>query len=124
MSSRNFVRFLHRVDMYKRTTIPNDMGQERGFWSIYEQDVPCLYLKSPSSTDIRISPTTDETDYYYLYLDHNIEVDYKTRFKNIKNRLGNEEITSDWIEVIQINKEISFTGKIQYLLLKVKSVIE
>ena len=65
---RNFIRFAHKLDMYQRSTTVNDMGQEKASWVIYAQDVPCLYVRNGSSTGIRITPTTDETDFYLIYL--------------------------------------------------------
>lgn len=122
--SRNFIRFVHRVDIYNRVTTTNDMGQSSASWTLMDQDVPCLYVRSGSATGIRIAPTTDEADYYLLYLEHDVEIDYNTRFRNIRTRVAGEPITDEWIQIVQINKEIAFSGRVQYLQLKVKSVIE
>jgi len=122
--SRNFIRFVHRVDIYDKVTVTNDMGQKSASWVLSDQSVPCLYVRAGSSTGIRIAPTTDEADYYLVYFDHNVNIDYNSRLRDIRTKIGGEVLSSDWIQVVQIDKEISFTGKVQYLQLKVKSVIE
>jgi hypothetical protein len=124
MSSRNFIRFLHKADIYKKTSLKNDMGQMEASWNLSYQDVPCLYTPAGSSTGIRISPTSDETDYYLVYFNHNVDINYSSRIRNISTKVGGEIIDSGWYQVVQINNEISFSGKIQYIELKVKSVIE
>ncbi len=121
---RNFIRFVHRVDIYDKITITNDMGQKNASWVLSDQSVPCHYVRAGSSTGIRIAPTTDEADYYLVYFDHDVNVNYNSRLKDIKTKIGGEVLSSDWIQVVQIDKEISFGGKVQYLQLKVKSVIE
>lgn len=122
--SRNFIRFVHRVDIYDKVTNVNDMGQKSASWVISDQSVPCLYVRAGSSTGIRIAPTTDEADYYLIYLNHDVNIDYNTRLRNITTKIGGEVINEGWIQIVQIDKEISFTGKVQYLQVKVKSVIE
>jgi hypothetical protein len=122
--SRNFIRFVHKVDIYEKITVTNDMGQHSAIWNLVDQDVEGAYIRSSSSTGIRITPTTDESDYYFLYLNHDIDVNYGTRFKNVRTRVGDEKLSDEWIQVVQIDREIAFSGKVQYLELKVKSVIE
>lgn len=122
--SRNFIRFVHKIDIYDKVSTLNDMGQETASWNLAIQGASCLYVRSGSSTGIRISPTTDESDFYLLYLDHNVPVNYGTRFKNVTTRVGNELINDEWIQIIQLDREIAFSGRIQYLQMKVKSVIE
>lgn len=123
-SKRNFVRFVHKVDVYTKVSTTNDMGQLHATWTLTQQDVRCFYVRARASTDIRIEPSTVETDYYLLYLDHDIDIDYNARFKNIRTYIGDELINDDWIQIVQIDKEVSFSGKIQYLQVKVKNVIE
>ena len=123
-SSRNFIRFVHKVDIYDKIAVSNDMGQEKALWNISYQDLPCFYTRAGSSTAIRIAPTTDESDYYLMYFNHNAPIDYGTRLKDVRTKVDNEMIQCSWIQVIQIDREMSFGGKVQYLQVKVKSVIE
>jgi hypothetical protein len=123
-TSRNFIRFVHKVDLYTKVSSTNDMGQLHASWNLFEQDIECFYVRARASTDIRIEPSTVETDYYLIYFNHDAPIDYNTRFKNIRTYVGNEVISNDWIQIIQIDKEISFTGRVQYLQVKVKNVIE
>ena len=124
LSKRNFIRFVHKVDLYTKVSTTNDMGQLHASWNLTERDLRCFYVRARASTDIRIEPSTVETDYYLLYLDHDAPIDYNTRFRNITTYIGDEVITNDWIQVVQIDREISFTGRVQYLQVKVKNVIE
>jgi len=121
---RNFIRMTHKVDIYSKVSIVNDMGQLHATWNLAQQDVRCLYVRAGSSTSIRIEPTTVEADFYFFYFDHDVDISYKTRFKNVRTYIGDELIAPDWIQVNQIDREISFSGKVQYLQVKVKSVIE
>lgn len=122
--SRNFIRFAHKADIYDKVTIDNDMGQKKAIWNPSFENVPCLNVKTGPSTSIRFSPTIDEADYYTIYFNHNVQIDYGSRITNIKTRNGDELISDKWFQVIEIDKEISFSGKIQYLEIKIKSVIE
>lgn len=122
--SRNFIRFVHKVDIYEKVTTVNDMNQEKASWNLIYPSVPCLYVRAGSSTGIRIAPTTDESDYYFVYLDHDAPINYGSRLKNVTTRVHDEVVNEEWMQVIQIDKEIAFSGKVQYLQTKVKSVIE
>jgi hypothetical protein len=124
MLSRNFIRFLHRIDLYDKVATPNDMGQMKPSWNLYAQSVPCLFVRTGSSTGIRITPTIEETDHYYVYFEHDAPVTYGSRIKNVTTRANDEIVNDGCFQVIGIDREISFTGKIQYLQVKVKSVIE
>ena len=122
--SRNFVRFSHKTDIYEYVALENDMGQRKALWNISYQDVPCLCIKTGSSTNIRITPTVEEADYLMVYFNHDAPINYNTRIKNVRTRIGDEPIYEEWLQVVEISRQIAFSGKVQYLEVKVKSVIE
>ena len=123
MSTKNFIRFLHKADIYTKTSLRNEMGQMKATWNISYQNVPCLYTPAGSSTGIRISPTSDEADYFSIYFNPDVDITYGSRIRNISTKNRGEIIDPNWYQIIQINREISFSGKVQYIQLKVKSVI-
>lgn len=122
--SRNFIRFAHKADIYEKIAIENDMGQLKPNWNLSVQGISCLCIKSGSATSIRIVPSIEEADYLLMYFEHNAPINYDTRIKNVVTKVGGEDIYTDWLQVIEIDREISFSGKVQYLEVKVKSVIE
>lgn len=122
--SRNFVRFAHSADIYEYVSVENDMGQKKAIWNISYQKVPCLCIKTGSATNIRITPSVEEADYLMMYFQHDAPINYNTRLKNVTTRVGNESIYEDWLQVVEISRQLSFSGKVQYLEVKTKSVIE
>jgi hypothetical protein len=75
-------------------------------------------------TAIRITPSVEEADYFTVYFPHDADVNYSTRFKDLRVIVGEEVIEPRWMQVIQIDKHISFSGQLQHLQVKLKSVIE
>ena len=121
---RSYIRFAHKVDLYTKITTKNDMGQNKAAWNLSVNGQVCSYVPSGSSTAIRITPSVEEADYFTVYFPHDADVNYSTRFKDLRVIVGEEVIESKWMQVIQIDKHISFTGQLQHLQVKLKSVIE
>jgi hypothetical protein len=71
-----------------------------------------------------VSPTVEEADYYTIYFPYDADLDYSTRFKNLRTIVGNNIIDSRWLQVIQIDKNVSLSGQVQHIQVKVKTVIE
>lgn len=122
--SRSFMRMIHKVDLYTKGSTTNDTGQKRGSWSLYSQDVKCFFTPSGSSTNIKLNPTMEEADWYTMYFEHDAPVDYGTRLENLTTFDG-EVIYAGPLQVMQIDKHVApMSGKVQYLQLRVKTVIE
>lgn len=121
---RSYIRFAHKIDLYTKVSVKNDMGQNKALWNLYTDGQICSYVPSTSSTAIRITPSVEEADYFTIYFPHDAEVNYSTRFKDLRVIVGEDIIESRWMQVIQIDKHISFSGQIQHLQVKLKSVIE
>lgn len=122
---RSNIRFLHTVDIYEKITTENDTGQLFSTWTVVEQDKPCFYTPSGAATSIRVSPTAEEAEYYTILLPHDSDINYTSRLYNVKDRLTGEVIDAGPLQVWQINKHVStFSGRVQFLSIKSKTVIE
>ena len=124
MLNRSFIRFNNRVDIYSQTYLTNDMGQKVASWNLTEQAIKCLYLADRASAGIRITPNQTEANYFLFYFNYDAPIDYGLRLKNVTNSLRNETIEDSWLQIIQIDKEMSYSGKVQYFSIRAKSVIE
>ena len=122
--NKSFIRLSHRVDLYSRVTTKNDMGQNKASWNLETSSQVCSYVPSGSSTAIRVSPTVEEADYYTIFFPHDADINYSTRFKNLRTIVGDNIIDSRYMQVIQIDKNVSLSGQIQHIQVKVKTVIE
>jgi hypothetical protein len=71
-----------------------------------------------------VSPTVEEADYYTIFFPHDADVSYSTRFKNLRTIVGDNIIDSRYMQVIQIDKNVSLSGQVQHIQVKVKTVIE
>lgn len=113
----------HRVTILKRSTANNDMGQRKATWAVDVENVPCFSTPSGASASIRTQPTVEQSDYLTIYLPHDTDIQYTSRLRNIQTVSGDVIYSNDY-QVIQIDKQISFTGKVQYLQITAKSVVE
>lgn len=123
-SSRSHITFPHKIDIYNRVSIRNDMGQEQASWNLQTEYQKCSYVPSASSTAIRMSPTIEEADYFTIYFPHNTDISYTTRLKNLRVGVGNEMIDSRWLQIMQIDRHVGFSGRVQHIQVRVKTVIE
>ena len=119
------MRFLHKVDIYTKTTSENDTGQLIADWTVDVIDVPCSFTPSGAATSIRITPSMEEADVYTVLFPHDIDISYGSRLYNIKDRLTGEIVFEGPFQITQINKHISaISGSVQFLHIKAKTVIE
>lgn len=121
---RSYIRFAHKVDLYTKITTTNDMGQKKAAWNLSVNGQICSYVPSGSSAAIRITPSVEEADYCTVYFPHDADINYSTRFKDLRVIVGEDVIVSRWMQIIQIDKHISFSGQLQHLQVRLKSVIE
>jgi hypothetical protein len=123
-SSRSHIPFAHKIDVYSRVSTRNDMGQENASWNLQTENQYCSYVPSASSTAIRTSPTIEEADYFTIFFPHDANISYTTRLKNLRVAVGGESIDSRWLQIMQIDKHVGFSGRIQHIQVRVKTVIE
>lgn len=121
---RSHIRFAHKIDVYSKVSVKNDMGQNKALWNLDVDGQMCSYVPSTTSTAIRITPSVEEADYFTIYFPHDAQISYSTRFRDLRVAPSNDIIESRWMQVIQIDKHISFSGQLQHLQVRLKSVIE
>jgi hypothetical protein len=100
------------------------MGQDNASWNLQTENQYCSYVPSASSTAIRTSPTIEQADYFTIFFPHNADISYTTRLKNLRVAVGGEVIDSRWIQIMQIDKHVGFSGRVQHIQVRVKTVIE
>ena len=121
---RTSLRFTHTIDIYSKTTTENDVGQFFASWTVNQTGQICYFTPSGSAASIRVTPTIEEADYYTIILPHDADIDYGSRIYNVRAR-GSQELLYDGpFQIWQIDKHVSYSGKVQFLQVKVKTVIE
>ena len=118
--SRSWIAFKHRADVYAKSVAASSSGQKVASWA-KTGETNCLY--SMGRTNIRISPTTEETDIDTLYFPHDAGIEYETRIYNVRDLYGNT-IKAGPLEVVSIQIATGFYGKPNHLQVRVETVIE
>lgn len=114
----------NRVDIYEKVTTENDTGQYVATWQAAYESVKCSVTPAGSAASIRVSPTAEEADYITMMLPYDTDISYTSRLYNISNLYG-DVVYPGVYQVIQIDRQMSSTtGRVEYLQLKLKSVIE
>jgi hypothetical protein len=115
----------HRVDIYEKDTVENDTGQLMADWILSISEQRCFFTPAGAAASIRISPTMEEADYLTMIFPHDCPISYGTRLYNLKSGTGDEVYYEGPLQVVQIDKHVSpVTQKVQFLQVKVKTVIE
>lgn len=120
---RSSFRFPHKVDIQSKTTTENDMGQQFASWATTYEDVKCSWTPAGSSTSIRNTPTAEEADFFTILFAHDADISYQSRLVDVRDKSG-DTIYAGPLQVVQIDKHLSFSGTVQYIQVKAKSVIE
>lgn len=121
---RDFIRMQHKIDIYSKSTVANDMGQHKATWTLKKTGQRIGYTPATRSTAIRIAPSIEQADFYTFYFPHNVGLNYNCRLKNLRSFIKNEVVDPGWFEIIQISQAISFSGRIMYLQVTAKNVVE
>lgn len=120
---RTFFRFVHKCDVYDKSSTVNDTGQRKPQWTARTVGQECFYTPSGSSALIRTSPTMEEGDYLTVQFPHDAVISYGSHVSNIRDHTG-EVIKAGPYEVKQIDDHVSFTGRKEFMSVILKSVIE
>jgi hypothetical protein len=128
MSDKTFFRFLHKCDVYAKTTSTNAAGQEYATFSKtatigFQFQAPTT--QSTSSSDRRLSPYVDNFSKYEgivpaLYSQY---INFDNRITNIKTTRG-VQIDTDTYEIIGIQPKFSFSGKKHHIIISLRRVVE
>jgi hypothetical protein len=120
---RSFIRFVHKCDVYNKTTTTNDTGQKRPLWVPVATNVDCAMTPSGASPEIRSQPTQEEADFLTVQFPHDAPIDYTVRVYNLRTKTG-ELIYAGPFMVNKVDKPVSFTGKVQFIDAILKLVTE
>jgi len=113
----------NQCDIQTKIIRTNDTGQRVAIWSTETPNQRCGLAPAGSAASIRVAPTTEQADYITLFFPHNTKLNYQSRIVNVRSR-GGELVYEGPFEVRQIDKPISMSGKVTYLNVIAKSVIE
>lgn len=122
MSAKTYLKFYHKIDIYKRTEAVNDAGQKAVSFA-KTTTIPAFFQANASER--RLTPyvaNIDEFQFYVSYQD-NQYITYGNRIYNVRDRYGNV-IESGPLEIINIEKKIGFGGRLHHLFLNTRRVVE
>ena len=121
---RNFIRKVHVADIYDKTIAEQPSGQKKATWVSSYQDVKCMATPTGASAKNRVGPTAEQRDFLTVFFDHNVSISSGSRVYNIRTSVGNDVVYAGPYEVDTITKHVTFSGKVDYIVVILKSVIE
>jgi head-tail adaptor len=122
MSAKTYLRFVHTIDIYQRTTTTNQAGQKTISFS-KAATIPAQFQSINSKR--RIEPyiaNIDEYEFYVSYQDLQY-ISYNNRIQNVMDRYGNV-IETGPLEITNIQKYTGFGGRLHHLLVGTRRVVE
>ena len=122
MSAKTYLRFVHKIDVYERTTSTNSAGQ-RTITFAKSATVPAVFQAKRSER--RIEPYVENIDEYEFYISHQDAqyINYNNRIQNVRDRYGNV-LEAGPLEIISIRKYMGFKGSLHHLLIVTRRVVE
>lgn len=122
MSNGTFVIFPHKMDIYTKTITTSAAGQRT---VLYTKAKTIKTFFQPISSERRVSPYTDNIDEYQFFVSFRDSsyISYENRIQNIVDKNGTV-IYSAPLEIINIVKQPGISGKINYLQLVARVVVE
>lgn len=122
MANGTFVIFPHKMDIYTKTITTSAAGQRT---VAYSKVATIKTFFQPISSERRVSPYTDNIDEYQFFVSNRDSsyISYENRIQNIVDKNGTV-IYSAPLEIINIVKQPGISGKINYLQLVARVVVE
>ncbi len=122
MSNGTFIIFPHKIDVYTKTITTSAAGQRT---VSYAKAATVKAFFQPISSERRVSPYTDNIDEYQFFISNrdSAYISYENRIQNIVDKNGTV-IYSSPLEIINIVKQPGISGKINYLQLVARVVVE
>lgn len=122
MSNGTFIIFPHKMDVYTKTITTSAAGQRT---VVYAKAATIKAFFQPISSERRVSPYTDNIDEYQFFVSYRDSsyISYENRIQNIVDKNGTV-IYSAPLEIINIVKQPGISGKINYLQLVARVVVE
>lgn len=122
MSNGTFIIFPHKMDVYTKTITTSAAGQRT---VAYAKAATIKTFFQPISSERRVSPYTDNIDEYQFFVSYRDSsyISYENRIQNIVDKNGTV-IYSAPLEIINIVKQPGISGKINYIQLVARVVVE
>jgi hypothetical protein len=122
MSAKTFLRFVHKIDVYQKTTSNNAAGQKTITFS-KAATIPAIFQAQKSER--RIEPYIDNIDQYEFYVSYQDAqyITYSNRIQNVIDRAGNV-LEAGPLEIISIKKYMGYKGKLHHFLITTRRVVE
>lgn len=122
MSAKTFLRFVHKIDVYQKTTSNNAAGQKTITFS-KAATIPAIFQAQKSER--RIEPYIDNIDQYEFYISYQDAqyITYSNRIQNVVDRAGNV-LEAGPLEIISIKKYMGYKGKLHHFLITTRRVVE
>lgn len=110
------------MDVYTKTVTTSVAGQRT---VSYAKNATVKTFFQPISSERRVSPYVDNIDEYQFYVSYKdaSQITYDNRIQNIVDRYGNV-IYPGPIEIVNIVKQPGFNGKIRFIQLIGRVVVE
>jgi len=115
------MKMAHRVDVYSKSVASSSSGQRVASWTLLDSNVKCVF--APGRTNVRVIPTTEQSDIDTMFFEHDANVDYGTRLYNLRDIKGGV-IKAGPLEVVSIQIPTGYQGRTNHLQVRVESVIE
>lgn len=122
MSAKTFLRFVHKIDVYQKTTSTNAAGQKTISFS-KAATIPAVF--QAQRTERRIEPYIDNIDEYEFYISYQDAqyITYNNRIQNVVDRFGNVLETGP-LEIVSIRKYMGYKGRLHHFLISTRRVVE
>lgn len=122
MSNGTFIIFPHKMDIYTKIITISAAGQRT---VAYSKSKTIKTFFQPISSERRVSPYTDNIDEYQFFVSNRDAsyISYENRIQNIADKNGTV-IYSSPLEIINIVKQPGISGKINYLQIIARVVVE
>ena len=122
MSYGTFLKFHHKIDLYKKTTVVSVAGQRTVTFSM---DIEVPVMAQWSQSDIVNQPYLANFEQLDIFVpkDYVDLISFNNRFKDLKDRYGNI-IDSSYYEVMGIRKRMQFNGKVHHSVISLKRIVE
>jgi hypothetical protein len=122
MSAKTYLRFIHKIDVYQKTTATSAAGQKTITFS-KAATIPAIFQAQKSER--RIEPYIDNIDQYEFYISYQDAqyITYNNRIQNVVDRFGNVLETGP-LEIVSIRKYMGYKGKLHHYLITTRRVVE
>lgn len=122
MSNGTLLKLPHKVDIFTKSITTSVAGQRT---VTYTKAGTIKTLFQPINSERRTSPYIDNIDEYQFFVSYRDSslISYENRMQNVIDRYGNP-VYSTPLEIINIVKQPGISGKINYLQLIARVVVE